>query len=375
MIDKKWIYLFLCSLIFIFLSFFINVKISKALSGPCGNCHTMHNSQNGTNLYPEPYPALTTGDCIVCHSDSGPPEAPTVVSMSSEPTYIFGAQDEVTAGGNFYWVINVDDTKGHNVNGTGATLPDSNIGPNIGYKPPGYMKNYGIYGRDHDWDKALTCAGTYGCHGDPDVENQFGAISGAHHGNVLCNSTAGNCDGSTVAKSYRFLFGIKGTEDSDWELTLSTTDHNGYYAVDADSDSGPADTASINYLCGECHGQFHSETEGSSYASPWLRHPTDYDMNNVESKEYGNYPNTAIFSGKLGVSAIGDYFAEVPVGNKDGVVLSQVLQSSDDAIVLCISCHRAHATPYADILRWDYSTCQAGNQTANCGCFACHTSK
>jgi len=374
MVNRKLIYLFLCSLIFMFLSFFINVKIGKALEGACVDCHTMHNSQNGTAVVGEgPYRALTTGDCVVCHSDSGPATVPTVVSMSSEPQYTFGAKDDVTAGGNFYWVIQSGgDAKGHNVNGTGATLPDSNIGS---YTPPGYVPSYGTYGRSHSWEKALTCAGTYGCHGDPNKEDPFASISGAHHGNELCNSTAGNCDGSTVAKSYRFLLGIKGTEDPDWELTLSTTDHNGYYAVDEDSDSGPADTASINYLCGECHGQFHKDTEGSNYASPWLRHPTDYDMNNVSSKEYGQYPNTTLFSGKLGVSNTGDYFAEVPVGNKDGVVKSQVLQGGDDAIVLCISCHRAHATPYDDILRWDYSKCTAGSQNADCGCFACHTSK
>jgi len=373
MVNRKLIYLFLCSLIFIFLGLFINVKIGKALEGACVDCHTMHNSQNGTTVVSGgPYRALTTGDCVVCHSDSGPATVPTVVSMSSEPTYTFGAQDEVTAGGNFYWVIQTGgDAKGHNVNGTNATLPDSNIGS---FTPPGYVTNYGTYGRSHSWDKALTCAGTYGCHGDPSKEDPFAAISGAHHGNVLCNSTAGNCDGSTVAKSYRFLLGIKGTEDPDWELTLDRDDHNGYYAVDADSDSGgPADEASINYLCGECHGQFHYDTESGSYASPWLRHPTDYDMNNVKSKEYGNYPG--IFNGTLGTSNIGDYFAEVPVGNKNGAVLSQVFQSGDDAIVLCISCHRAHATPYDDILRWDYSSCTAGSQNTNCGCFACHTSK
>ena len=166
MVNRKLIYLFLCSLIFMFLSFFINIKIGKAISGSCSDCHTMHNSQNGSAVVSAgPYRALIRGDCVICHSDSGSPKAPTVVSISSEPTYTFGAQDDVTAGGNFYWVIQSGgDAKGHNVNGTGATLPDSNIGSFI---PPGYATNYGTYGRSHSWDKALTCAGTYGCHGDP----------------------------------------------------------------------------------------------------------------------------------------------------------------------------------------------------------------
>ena len=375
MVGRKFIYLFLCSLIFMFLNFFINVKISKALEGACGACHTMHNSQNGTSMTFNgtggPYRALVRGDCVYCHSDTGPKEAPTVVSMENMPNYTFGSTDNVTAGGNFYWVYKGNDAAGHNV--VGIADQDDNI---KSYTPPGWDQNYDSRRSDigGSWGQQLTCAGKYGCHGDPSVEDQFAAISGAHHANKNCNSTAGNCDWSKPETSYRFLLGIKGTEDPNWELTLSKDDHNGYYAVDDDSDSGaPADTASINYLCGECHGKFHYETEsGSSYASPWLRHPTDYDMNNVSGKEYGNYPG--IFNGTLGTTNYGDYFAEVPVGNTQGEVLSTVT-GTGKAIVLCISCHRAHGTPFADILRWGYGNCTAGNQNTNCGCFACHTSK
>ena len=96
------------------------------------------------------------------------------------------------------------------------------------------------------------------------------------------------------------------------------------------------------------------------------------NIDRIKNKEYGNYPG--IFNGTLGTSNIGDYFAEVPVGTDDGSVVSYIWNSGK-AIVLCISCHRAHATPYADILRWDYSSCTAGNQNDDCGCFACHTSK
>jgi len=130
-----------------------------------------------------------------------------------------------------------------------------------------------------------------------------------------------------------------------------------------------SDGASINYLCARSHEKFYYETEGSSYNSLWLRHPTDYDMNNVKSKEYRNYPNISIFSGKLSIANTGDYFVKV------GVVLSQVLQSSDDAIVLCISCHRAHATSYADILRWNYKRCLGEVLDNQNRCLACHTTK
>ncbi|TSA13704.1 MAG: hypothetical protein D4R73_00455 [Deltaproteobacteria bacterium] len=44
-------------------------------------------------------------------------------------------------------------------------------------------------------------------------------------------------------------------------------------------------------------------------------------------------------------------------------------------IVTCLSCHRAHASAYPDILRWDYSTMIANGGSLSTGCFVCHTTK
>ncbi len=372
MTKRKWyLYLVIFGLVVVFVSIF-SVKTSHTISGPCSNCHTMHNSQNGTAVVSGgPYRALTVGDCVMCHTgvNNGTNNIPYVYSTTA-PIYSFGGARNTLAGGNFYWVT-LNDTYGHNV--AGIVGPDTNLST-----PPGYNS---VYRAGMTWPagQQVTCAGNYGCHGKFDPTNAtlndpFAAISGAHHKNILRTNATANSTPTDVYDSYRFLYGIKGAEDPDWEYTVSPTDHNGYYAVDAIPTPG-VNTGSINYLCAECHGDFHNGTYNGTYASPWLRHPTDYDMNNVITKEYGNYPNVAIFNGTLGVSATGDYFADVPVGNTNGYVLSKVLQTSGDAIVLCLSCHRAHATPYPDILRWDYSTCTAGNQNANCGCFACHTQK
>ena len=340
------------------------------VTGPCSDCHTMHNSQGGNDVVSGgPYKALTKGNCVGCHTgtNNGSNNIPYVLD-SSAPTYNFDGTKNTLAGGNFYWVATsggATDSKGHNV--VGIASADAAIGQT----PPGFnSSDYTTNGVGTDWsNNQLTCAGTYGCHGDHNYADDYQAISGAHHTDDT------TIDGNSVGTSFRFLYGIKGTEDSDWEYTTSTSDHNGYWASDYnDGASNSFDTASINYLCAECHGNFHkhSSIDDSTSGSPWLRHPTDFDMNNVSSKEYGNYPNASLFTS---VSLAGDYFPDVPVGNTAGAVNSKVLQASGDAIVLCISCHRAHGSPYADLLRWDYSTCTAGSANANCGCFACHTSK
>jgi len=365
---KVWIFLFLISFLLIY------KQACSKVSGHCSDCHTMHYSQSGGIIVGEwkaggPFKALLIGDCIFCHkgTNDGTNKTPYVYS-ESEPTYTFGEERNTLAGGNFWWVTQ-NDNYGHNVAGiTNST--------NLS-KPPGYDLNY----RGYDWPSGqqLNCAGNYGCHGkfsatDLSLNDPVKAILGAHHNNINCDATDpnNNCTGTEVWNSYRFLLGIKGTEDPDWEYTLSTTDHNGYYAIDSPT-GGTSNEGSINYLCGECHGKFHSDTGSGS--SPWLRHPTDYDMNHVSGKEYGNYPNVAIFNNTLGVTSTGDYFADVPVGTEDGSIVSNVWNEGKGAIVLCISCHRAHATPFDDILRWKYRGWPSNSTDDQNGCLACHTTK
>ena len=364
---KLTTFLFAVTLIFAFSA----LSFGKA-TGPCVNCHTMHNSQNGSAVESGgPYKALTKGSCVGCHTgtNDGSNSIPYVLQTSA-PTYNFDGSKTTLAGGSFYWVYTSggnDDTKGHNV--TGIANSDSNIANNT---PPGFNTTYTANGTvGSSWaSNQLTCAGTYGCHGGHTSADDFTDIAGAHHTDDT------TIDGTTVGKSFRFLKGIKGTEDSDWEYTTSTSDHNGYYASDYNKTGSSVDSASINYLCAECHGDFHLNANVDSAAGnegPWLRHPTDYDMNNTgSSTEYHSYPNASKYNS---VTNTGDYFVDVPVGNTDGTVKSAVLAAAGDAVVLCVSCHRAHGSPYADLLRWDYSQCSAGGTQANCGCFACHTGK
>ncbi len=353
--------------------------------GLCSNCHTMHNSQNGSSMAysfngtaysadQSPNRALLRYDCAGCHSDTGStPYKGTVnkipvVNNVADP----GGQGAgyTLSGGNFYWVT-TDDSKGHNVKSIPGVGQDANL---LSYTPPGWDNSISGNGQvangdTPDWLSQLTCAGTYGCHGVHTTTDVFTAISGSHHGNDdpdgngIVDGQSGGGVGYTVATSYRFLYGIRGIEDSDWEYTASPSDHNQYYAVDGATSS---DTETISYLCAECHGTFHASSGSSNVgtASPWLRHPTDYDMNNVSSKEYGEYPG----------NGTGTYSLLAPVGSNNlaGGVRSTVLTSTGDAIVTCISCHRAHGSPNSAILRWNYKAWPGAGTN---GCAVCHTSK
>jgi len=340
------------------------------VTGQCVNCHTMHNSQGGASMSGTAtvYQSLTKGDCVGCHTggaldltDNNIPK----VNHTGVPTA------GTLAGGSFYWVATAGGNQtatGHNVKGIAG------VDGVLGNVPPGGAA----------LGSQLTCAGTTGCHGDRAQVNEYTALSGSHHApNQNAGGVTGAVDGSSLANSYRFLNGTKGIEKADWEKVVSASAHNQYYGVARTTDAAAAQT--ISALCGQCHGAFHatstphnpttSPTTGISFGnnmtSPWVRHPTDFDMFTVKAKEYGAYGGGVIGTGG------GAYVPQAPVAsNTITEVKSTVMNAAGDAIVTCISCHRAHGSDQADLLRWDYTTMNAhASAGGNVGCFACHTTK
>ena len=329
------------------------------VTGACVNCHTMHNSQGGVSMNPGAtatvYRSLTKGDCVGCHTGG----AADLTDSNIPKVNHTGAPAATLAGGSFYWVQTAD-VKGHNVKGIAG------VDGVLSNTPPGGTA----------LASQLTCAGTTGCHGDRTKADEYTALSGSHH--APKQNSNGYVDGLSLINSFRFLNGIKGIEAADWEKTVSDASHNQYYGVARTTDA-VTDTHTISALCGQCHGAFHASSAahnadavGISYAnnmtSPWVRHPTDFDMNTVKAKEYGAYGGVT-----------NAYVVQAPVASNsmDGTSTPKavVLQAAGDAVVTCISCHRAHGSDQADMLRWDYTAMNAHAGSSTSGCFACHTTK
>ncbi|MDH4332526.1 MAG: hypothetical protein OEV89_08095 [Desulfobulbaceae bacterium] len=319
----------------------------------------MHNSQGGVSMA---YEFKLTGreivsservnegllitDCIGCHqgTNTGSNLVPFVLQIT-EPTYgATGTEGNTLAGGNFYWVSTANHRAGHNV--AGISVPDDLLNG----KPPG-GEITGVQ---------LTCAGTSGCHGKSSVSTSTQSIMGGHHGK---DRTIGWQDGTTVAKSYRFLDGIKGLEDSDYEFQPNYSAHNMYFGLNGGSALQPT-TGTISNFCARCHGNFHSSSTAT--AGVWLRHPVDFDMSGaVSSTEYATYNG----GGTNNYSVV----SPVATNNSMDTPISTVTPGQKNAIVMCLSCHRAHGTPYNAIVRWDYQKWpQAGGYN---GCKVCHSTK
>ena len=367
--------------------------LAKA-SGLCSDCHTMHDSQGGSDDLGDAglqSKLLLKGTCLGCHTgdNTAGGNIPYVMGTAN-PNYGGATTDEGTgtegtattlAGGNFYWVENGTSTGaytgldadvfGHNVSSLTNSTDTALSGT-----PPGFNTNNSANGAvATTWAvDQLTCAGTNGCHGLHTTTDEFQAVSGGHHGDDS------SLDGTTVAKSYRFLKGIIGAEDAAWEFTPLAGEHNQYHGAARTAVANPPTaTNTISYLCAECHGDFHNGTGNihstTTVGSPWLRHPTDFDLaQTAAGSEYRDYGGNGTNAYQV-IAPVASTLTS-PVDNTSTTLdLATISFTGSDAVVTCVSCHRAHGTPYADILRWDPTTAEAGTAGDTGGCLICHTSK
>ncbi len=342
------------------------------VTGLCANCHTMHNSQGGnTSLYgPTPEPTLLVNTCLGCHSsdsssttyDLDGSTVPVVNYIGAEPT-------EYLAGGNFYWVkegnTNADDSKGHNVflDENDSILSEA-PGKSDGCGNKSCHMNLSEPYQGSAWP--YIDAGDYGCKGCH--------LNERHHAD---DDSSGGLVTTAEQGWYRFLSGhsyigkgVHGYEDPNWEagqpnLATGAANHNEYLGSEntADSSSGFNGTGGngTTAFCTGCHGDFHTQQESNA----WIRHPSDAVIGREDGPE--EYKHVG------GDTHVYDPLSPVARPSLSGSPGANVTPGTD--MVMCLSCHRPHGSPYADILRWDYAATEAQGGGDDTGCFYCHTQK
>jgi predicted CXXCH cytochrome family protein len=360
------------------------------VSGVCSNCHTMHNSQDGTAMAKDDsgnpastsYIGLTLKSCLGCHSSTVTNEAISsigapIVYTAGGPDFGFddGTNKHGLAGGNFYWVL-TDDEKGHNVFASNPedTIPglDSGDGEAPGWWT-GCKGNNSCHSNIHGTASAGTMnlvtsrQGCTKCHMVKYIDGVMLAPTGYHHaddtGPIIDTDAEGRfrfLDGHLGAEGR----GVTGIEDPDWQATSSATDHNEYLGNEVDLQYSRGmqvlGNTMTGFCCG-CHGFFHQEQNSSG---TWIRHPSDAVI-----------PSTGEYASAFGASSgTGTYDPQVPVARDDLSGGVSGIVTLDDDMVMCLSCHRAHGSPYNDMLRWDYDGMVAGSSGSG-GCFTCHTQK
>ncbi|MEW6067078.1 MAG: cytochrome c3 family protein [Nitrospirota bacterium] len=358
--------------VFIFVTLIFN-SVDAKVTGPCANCHTMHNSQDGSAVAYDfdgtsftktttPKSNLLIYNCLGCHTgiNTATTTTPYVFSLS-EPT--FGVN--TLSGGNFYWV-RTDDIKGHNVFSDNSDGNLSKAPGDIGFYTCGTNSCHAnIHGTASGtgFSNLNERQGCTKCH----MVTTNGYPTGYHHAN---DGTGTKYVDSATKGWFRFLaghitgngYGVVGIEDGDWQYTKSDTDHNEYLGSVVNGNYGFVGLGNtMTGYCTGCHGVYHQDQQSGGN---WIRHPSDSVLPN--SGEYAAISTT--------------YNPNVPVARPDtflnslGNTPNSTVQADRD-MVMCLSCHVAHGSPYDDLLRWDYSSMIAGGGSNETGCFACHTQK
>jgi len=336
----------------LFSALILTSQSNATVYGDCEVCHALYPGMMEPAEPGEPAQlALRKAFCINCHSNE---ERDTIkIVGGAEVPVVYNTVPPVDslAGGNFHYVAkDFGDRRGHNVDG--ITSMDAKF---MGV-PPGYDRIDDLSGYGYNPEKPFVCAGSNGCHGNRNIDDPFLAIYGSHHADDSV------IDGSTTARSYRFLKntdkvkGVLGLEDSKWNQDKSSSKHNEY-------------SPSIDTFCASCHGDFHN-MELTGKKSPWFRHPTSVVL--PKYGEYANYnPSNPPPEETPGIRV---YNPDAPVGRLEvpGSPSNEVKPGED--IVLCLSCHVAHASPYNSLLKWDYDEIFAG-EGGGSACAICHTGK
>ncbi len=306
--------------------------------GYCEGCHTLHPSPsgdgNGLPLLKRTDPSST---CLGCHAET-----------SSLYNVLSSDGSSFTAGGDFYWLetayawteegdekVSAGHKHGHNIVAVDYGLDEDSV---LRAAPGGDYPS-----------AALSCISCHDPHGKISDGENPAPISGS-------GSYGGDATGGAVLGNYRLLGGIGyagGTTggalfSNGAPVAVAPLPHNG-----PESDSNHVAYGSgMSEWCANCH----ADLLPAGGAGDGTKHPAGNSAK-MTSNIADSY-NAYVKSGDLTGVQTSAYLALVPfeVGTVDVTLLDPESQAGPeaDANVMCLSCHRAHASAFADAGRWDF---------------------
>jgi predicted CXXCH cytochrome family protein len=115
----------------------------------------------------------------------------------------------------------------------------------------------------------------------------------------------------------------------------------------------PAYGSGMSEWCASCHNQFLNDT-GSTASTH--RHPTgnSAELGATLATNYQQYKSTGNYSaGNVGTSYLWLVPVEFGVTTQSSLTASPSTGVTATSNVLCLSCHRAHASAFPSATRWD----------------------
>ena len=330
----------------------------------CGGCHSMHSpNPAGTHLL---IGADTSSTCLSCHQQSGL-TAPSSyhVSTADADMPVGTAPRQRTPGGDFGWLkktyiftvrgtqtTELGQTHGHNIiaagtgfgftvdtdnpTAPGGSFPSANLGCASCHNPHGKYRRLAD-GSISPTGSAIIASGSYNNSPTPIAGQAVGVYR-------LLNGSGYTTDGVT----------FQGNPPAVTPSTYNQTEALNMVRTAYGTTDGIIQGGHENWgtWCATCHGDMHSS---GNYV-----HPTDVALSGV-ADTYNAY----VKSGDLTGTSANSFNSLVPFAKGSTVssyaVLATLAKNDNTAVggpvgsdqVTCLSCHRAHASGFPEMLRWN----------------------
>jgi hypothetical protein len=366
----------------------------------CEGCHTMHNSQNGVAINKNA--PVDTGvayllkgtdqssTCLNCHASAAAPPATGTYHVMTFPIPAAGLPPlNLSPGGDFAWLQKSYTTPagshgsppakqhhGHNIVAADfGLIPD----PDIAVAPGGTYSN-----------QNLSCISCHDPHQNARIIAANGTIghtvTGGVGGAAVFNKTlpiggSGSYgalpDANQAVGVYRLLGGM-GYAPKSYQAVPFTSDSpvavapSVYNRSETTTDTRVAYGKGMSEWCANCHTAIHT-TAADGSSAPFI-HPAGSTALLTATANVGGFTttNAAIYnayvgSGDLSNTQATSYTSLVPYEEGTADLATLASHASNNATyvagpntgtenVMCLSCHRAHASGFGSMTRWANNT-------------------
>jgi hypothetical protein len=303
----------------------------------CAGCHTMHNSENGQLVDPDSpngneyllKDATASDVCLSCHGD--PVRYGAV--FGTDPL----APPRLLGAGNFAFLLEDNLNDGH---GGGSQDTLGNWTNPIPGDAAGH--NLNAPSRGVGPDATLTSA-------------PGGSYPASLMGCSSCHDPHGNAN-------FRLLYGVGATQPGQFFTNPAPIAENTMSLFGGPGESNGNHTAyqgGMSAWCGNCHGDFHAN-------NVQLVHPSGITLGGTVAQTYNLYNGTEDITGGNAATA---YLAAVPFEDASNTPTSTAGPSASSQ-VMCLTCHRAHASSAPNSGRWDFNLTLLEEDGVNSGSYA-----
>jgi hypothetical protein len=291
----------------------------------CDGCHSMHNSPENP-VSGTPNNTLLKGSdasstCLNCHAGGG-----SYHVLSSDAS-------NFSPGGDFFWLTQ---SYSNTVRGNVRTSDPDNMGHNV------IASDFGL---TQDATNTVAPGGGYpasalGCQS---CHNPHGEVAGGTAAGSLPISVSGSYGAvpvaGTIAGTYRLLY-----DDENGLNPAPIAATKSYSETDAQH---PAYGKNMGEWCASCHGDYINDSH---------KHPSgNGEFLDGKSAVYNNYVQTGDFTGVQATSFTA--LVQFERQETDKTILKAAITSTagpdSGDNVMCLTCHRAHASAFNNITRWD----------------------